>query len=1009
MMNVKILSYNSTGFNSFKGDYINSLSLLMDIDFICLQEHFHLKENIIKIQNELSAYNSAIVPASKTNEFISVGRPSGGLCIFWKRSLDNVVTIINHPNSRRVHAIDFDSRYLIVNAYFPVDPKTANFDDFELIKTLQDINWYIDSFPNHLVILVGDLNCDFSRNTRFVNIVREFMLNHNLSTVWSIFPVDFTFSQTQIRNNNEIFSHSCIDHFLINVAQLPNVIDAQVIHTGDNLSVHEPIYLSFKTNHVITESENPNTFAKVPKPVWSKAADEDIINYRAELKQKLDRITLTGGITCNDTKCSDIRHCRDIDSFCQGILNAIDSSVSSNIPSSCRNQSEKVIPGWKDYVKSYQEDAQFWHAIWVSYGKPTNCDIHNIMKKTRNAYHYAVRRIKKNVAKIQQDKMLDSYMEGGSCNLLKELKSQRRNNVVNISTKIDSKTDKVDIANHFGSIYSDLYNTNDSNHEMKTLLDNLNEGVDNNNLCEIDNVTPEIVFQAICSIHKNKSDNIYDWKSDAIINAGDLLTNHITLLLQSFLLHGYVPSDLLVCSLKPIIKDNQGSKSSSANYRAIGISALILKILDLVILIIFGNDLTPSELQFGFQKKNSPTMCTWVVTETINYFNNRDTPVFSCFLDISKAFDLVNFHKLFGKLHSKVSPLFIRLLAYIYMFQVCKVDWNGASSESFNVMNGVRQGAVLSPTLFSIYIDELFSILKHSGYGCHINNYFYGLIGYADDLVLLSPDIFGLQQMLDITNNYLKSIGLKISVDHINPHKSKTKCIAFGYKQDPVSIKLGGTSLPWSDRYVHLGHLLYKDGTLNLDCDMKRKSFIGQFHELRQELKFQEPVVYIKLINIYLSHFYGNNLWNLFNCDSLYTTWNNVIRNLFNLPRCTHRYLLEPVSETPHLMSMLTNRFIKFYNSLYYSVKPIVKNLRIIQEKDMRSTFGMNVYNMCKINNTNDPLTLARNTVEYQPIIDCDLWKVDILKELLNVRKGVLSLDISVTDLNDMIYYISCS
>ena len=108
-------------------------------------------------------------------------------------------------------------------------------------------------------------------------------------------------------------------------------------------------------------------------------------------------------------------------------------------------------------------------------------------------------------------------------------------------------------------------------------------------------------------------------------------------------------------------------------------------------------------------------------------------------------------------------------------------------------------------------------------------------------------------------------------------------------------------------------------------------------------------------------------------------------------------------------MSMLTNRFIKFYNSLYYSVKPIVKNLRIIQEKDMRSTFGMNVYNMCKINNTNDPLTLARNTVEYQPIIDCDLWKVHILKELLDVRKGVLCLDFSVTDLNDMIYYISCS
>ena len=178
--------------------------------------------------------------------------------------------------------------------------------------------------------------------------------------------------------------------------------------------------------------------------------------------------------------------------------------------------------------------------------------------------------------------------------------------------------------------------------------------------------------------------------------------------------------------MKPIVKNNLASKFSSDNYRAIGISSLILKVLDWVILILYESELKPSEFQFGFQKKNSTTMCSWVVSETINFFNNRNTPVFTCFLDLTKAFDLVNFSKLFDKLSVKISPVFVRLIAYIYVNQICVVQWAGVKSKSFKVANGVRQGAVLSPTLFSLYIDELYVKLLNSGFGCHINYLYYG-------------------------------------------------------------------------------------------------------------------------------------------------------------------------------------------------------------------------------------------------------------------------------------------
>ena len=610
-----------------------------------------------------------------------------------------------------------------------------------------------------------------------------------------------------------------------------------------------------------------------------------------------------------------------------------------------------MVPGWTEAVKPYQMEARFWYSVWLSYGKPLNCPIHNMMKHSRNQYHYAVRRIKKNASEIGSQKMMQSYLKDKRPGIIKNMKKLRTSGKVSSTVNIDNRSDPREIANHFSSIYKKLYNTHDSHNDMNDLLVDLNNDISQNSMNDVELVTPEVVFQAISSINSNKSDNNFDFKSDAFIKAKDIVTKHITLLLQSCLIHGFVPNTLLSCSLKPIIKDKLGDKSSSSNYRAIGISALILKIFDWVILILFGDKLKPSELQFGFQRKNSTTMCSWVVVETINFFNNRDTPVFACFLDLTKAFDLVNFSKLFHKLRFRISSIFVRLLSYIYMFQKCKVEWNMSCSDDFNVNNGVRQGAVLSPTLFSLYIDELFEILKKSGLGCFINQYYYGVVGYADDIVLLCPDRSGLQQMVNITHDFLSDMGLCISVNHIEPKKSKTKCVAFGTKYDPIPIVLTGSPLPWCDRYKHLGHMIFKNGTLDIDCDMKKRSFNGQFHALRQEVKQQDPFIFMELVNVYLCSFYGSNLWNLFNCDSLYVTWNNMIRNVFNLPFRTHRCLIEPVSCTPHLFTRLTNRFMKFYNSIYSSDKCVINNLRCVQQNDLRSTFGLNIHNMCPTTN----------------------------------------------------------
>ena len=254
-----------------------------------------------------------------------------------------------------------------------------------------------------------------------------------------------------------------------------------------------------------------------------------------------------------------------------------------------------------------------------------------------------------------------------------------------------------------------------------------------------------------------------------------MLVEHLTNLLKSFIVHGSVPYLVLICTLLPLVKDNLADITSSENYRAIASGSLLLKLLDIVIILLEGDKLRCDQLQFGFQAGASTSMCTWTATTVIEHYNNQGRPVYSCAMDLSKAFDLVEWARLFKLLLRKgVAPIFIRILFFIYSNQACDVSWNSSYSDRFSVSNGVRQGAVSSPLLFSIYIDGLLSLLRRSGLGCRIDSFFYGVLGYADDLLLLSASRSGLQAMVRICETFAKEMKLKFSTN-VDPVKSKTK------------------------------------------------------------------------------------------------------------------------------------------------------------------------------------------------------------------------------------------
>ena len=120
--------------------------------------------------------------------------------------------------------------------------------------------------------------------------------------------------------------------------------------------------------------------------------------------------------------------------------------------------------------------------------------------------------------------------------------------------------------------------------------------------------------------------------------------------------------------------------------------------------------------------------------------------------------------------------------------------------------NGVKQGVVISPFFYSLYIDPLLDRLRMSGFGCHIKGVDMGALSYADDITIMCPSIGGLNEMLKICHNFAQS-------NSIIFNNKKTVCIKSGREiVKKEKAVLNTHVLKWMDKVKHLGNFI------NTDC-----------------------------------------------------------------------------------------------------------------------------------------------------------------------------------------------
>ena len=133
-------------------------------------------------------------------------------------------------------------------------------------------------------------------------------------------------------------------------------------------------------------------------------------------------------------------------------------------------------------------------------------------------------------------------------------------------------------------------------------------------------------------------------------------------------------------------------------------------------------------------------------------------------------------------LDRKLPTVCIRLLVNMYTTQVTRVEWNGVCSTYFSFRNGIKQGRVISPVLFCVYVDGLLKLLSDAKVGCYIGHVFVGALAYADDIVLLALTAKAMRKLLSLCDEFASGFNVLFNAKmskclHIRPKEdNKSNC-----------------------------------------------------------------------------------------------------------------------------------------------------------------------------------------------------------------------------------------
>ena len=206
-------------------------------------------------------------------------------------------------------------------------------------------------------------------------------------------------------------------------------------------------------------------------------------------------------------------------------------------------------------------------------------------------------------------------------------------------------------------------------------------------------------------------------------------------------------------------------------------------------------------------------------------------------------------------------------------------------SDPFTASNGLRQGSILSPTLFSAYIDSLSIELYASSVGCTLNTKCFNHLIYADDTVLLAPSPKALQNLINICVNFAEKHGLVY-----NERKTKFMCIKPAALKNMYvpNVELNGQKLELVKTEKYLGFIV--NDSFN-DDDYIRNEIANTYargNTIIRHFKHCSEDVKVKLYNSYCCNIYCCALVSAYHktvLDKFSVACNKVFKSLMGVPR----------------------------------------------------------------------------------------------------------------------------